>query len=97
MSKILIVAEHLDGKLNPSTARCVSCACSMVGMSVSPATFSNSVSAVAQPGGTLFLCFVIANSEPEPSGTMSDIWIISKWPSRVRSSVVGPVSELVPV
>jgi electron transfer flavoprotein alpha subunit len=26
MSKILIVAEHLDGKLNASTARCVSCA-----------------------------------------------------------------------
>ena len=26
MSKILIVAEHLDGKLNSSTARCVSCA-----------------------------------------------------------------------
>ncbi len=26
MSKILIVAEHLNGKLNPSTARCVSCA-----------------------------------------------------------------------
>jgi len=26
MSKILIIAEHLDGKLNSSTARCVSCA-----------------------------------------------------------------------
>jgi len=26
MSKILIVAEHLDGKLNGSTARCVTCA-----------------------------------------------------------------------
>ncbi|HEY6940770.1 electron transfer flavoprotein subunit alpha/FixB family protein [Dokdonella sp.] len=26
MSKILILAEHLDGKLNPSTARCVTCA-----------------------------------------------------------------------
>jgi len=26
MSKILIVAEHLDGKLNSSTARCVTCA-----------------------------------------------------------------------
>jgi electron transfer flavoprotein alpha subunit len=26
MSKILIVAEHLDGKLNSSTARCVACA-----------------------------------------------------------------------
>jgi len=26
MSKVLIVAEHLDGKLNPSTARCVTCA-----------------------------------------------------------------------
>ncbi|MFT3792327.1 MAG: electron transfer flavoprotein subunit alpha/FixB family protein [Rudaea sp.] len=26
MSKVLILAEHLNGKLNPSTARCVSCA-----------------------------------------------------------------------
>ena len=26
MSKILIVAEHLNGKLNSSTARCVTCA-----------------------------------------------------------------------
>ncbi|MBR0346280.1 MAG: electron transfer flavoprotein subunit alpha/FixB family protein, partial [Rudaea sp.] len=26
MSKILIIAEHLNGKLNSSTARCVSCA-----------------------------------------------------------------------
>ena len=26
MARILIVAEHLNGKLNPSTARCVSCA-----------------------------------------------------------------------
>jgi electron transfer flavoprotein alpha subunit len=26
MSKILIIAEHLDGKLNASTARCVTCA-----------------------------------------------------------------------
>jgi electron transfer flavoprotein alpha subunit len=26
MSKILIVAEHLDGKLNSSTARCITCA-----------------------------------------------------------------------
>jgi electron transfer flavoprotein alpha subunit len=29
MNRILIVAEHLDGKLNPSTARCVTCAKSM--------------------------------------------------------------------
>ena len=26
MSKVLIVAEHLDGKLNAATARCVSAA-----------------------------------------------------------------------
>ncbi len=26
MSKILIVAEHLNGQLNTSTARCVTCA-----------------------------------------------------------------------
>ena len=26
MSKVLIVAEHADGKANPSTAKCVACA-----------------------------------------------------------------------
>ena len=26
MSKVLIIAEHLNGKLNSATARCVTCA-----------------------------------------------------------------------
>ncbi|MGH8117411.1 MAG: electron transfer flavoprotein subunit alpha/FixB family protein [Rhodanobacteraceae bacterium] len=29
MSKILIIAEHLNGQLNTATARCVTCACEM--------------------------------------------------------------------
>src|SRR5690606_40478049 len=29
MSKVLIIAEHLNGQLNPSTAKCVSCAAAL--------------------------------------------------------------------
>src|SRR5450432_689704 len=29
MSKVLIIAEHLNGKLNSSAARCVTCACEL--------------------------------------------------------------------
>ncbi|MBK8068647.1 MAG: electron transfer flavoprotein subunit alpha/FixB family protein [Rhodanobacteraceae bacterium] len=34
MSKILIIAEHLNGQLNPSTAKCVSCAAKIAGGSI---------------------------------------------------------------
>ena len=34
MSKILIIAEHLNGQLNPSTAKCVSCAAKIAGASI---------------------------------------------------------------
>ena len=47
MSKILIVAEHLDGKLNPSTARCVSCAQAIDGAEIHVAVLSDSPDAVA--------------------------------------------------
>jgi electron transfer flavoprotein alpha subunit len=43
MSKILIVAEHLNGKLNPATAKCVSCAAR------SPAPRSTSLVLAADP------------------------------------------------
>ena len=34
MSRILIIAEHLNGQLNPSTAKCVSCAAKIAGASI---------------------------------------------------------------
>ena len=46
MSRILIVAEHLDGKLNPATARCVSCA-QAIGGEVHVAVLADAPEAVA--------------------------------------------------
>ncbi|MFY2763385.1 electron transfer flavoprotein subunit alpha/FixB family protein [Arenimonas sp. MALMAid1274] len=47
MSKILIVAEHLGGKLNSSTARCVSCAQAIDGAEIHVAVLSDAPDAVA--------------------------------------------------
>ena len=46
MSKILVVAEHLGGKLNTSTARCVSCA-SAIGGEIHVAVLADAPEAVA--------------------------------------------------
>ncbi|WP_146908330.1 electron transfer flavoprotein subunit alpha/FixB family protein [Arenimonas daejeonensis] len=46
MSKILIVAEHLGGKLNSSTARCVSCA-TAIGGEIHVAVLADAPDAVA--------------------------------------------------
>jgi len=47
MSKILIVAEHLDGKLNSSTARCVACAKEMKAESIDVVVLAADTNAVA--------------------------------------------------
>jgi electron transfer flavoprotein alpha subunit len=47
MSKILIVAEHLDGKLNSSTARCVTCARELKAESIDVLVLAADVSGVA--------------------------------------------------
>jgi len=47
MSKILIVAEHLDGKLNASTARCVSAAQALSPDAIDIAVFAADPTAVA--------------------------------------------------
>src|SRR5262245_65891341 len=53
MSKILIVAEHAAGKLNPSTAKCVSGARAIEGAEITIAVFSNDGSAVAAEAAQL--------------------------------------------
>src|SRR5579883_1926101 len=47
MSKILIIAEHLNGKLNSSTARCVSCAQAIKAETVDVLVLADAPEAVA--------------------------------------------------
>ena len=47
MSKILVVAEHLNGKLNSSTARAVSAAAAVKGDSIDALVLADSVDAIA--------------------------------------------------
>ncbi|MEO7758454.1 MAG: FAD-binding protein, partial [Dokdonella sp.] len=47
MSKILIVAEHLDGKLNSSTARCITCARDMKAESIDVLVLAADAGAIA--------------------------------------------------
>ena len=53
MSAILVIAEHLGGKLNPSTAKCVSCAATIPGAVIDVVVFSADGSAVAQQAATV--------------------------------------------
>jgi len=47
MSKILVIAEHLDGKLNPSTARAVSAAVAVKAEAIDVLVLGDSIDAVA--------------------------------------------------
>jgi electron transfer flavoprotein alpha subunit len=47
MTNILIVAEHHDGKLNPATAKCVTCAAGIAGAAIDIVVFAADGSAVA--------------------------------------------------
>jgi electron transfer flavoprotein alpha subunit len=47
MAKILIVAEHANGKLNPATAKCVACASTISGADIDVAVFAAAAADVA--------------------------------------------------
>ncbi|KFN50216.1 electron transfer flavoprotein subunit alpha/FixB family protein [Arenimonas composti] len=53
MTKILIVAEHLDGKLNSATARCVACAQAIAGAEIHVAVLADAPDAVAAQAAQL--------------------------------------------
>ena len=53
MTKILIVAEHAGGKLNPATAKCVACASKIEGAEIDVAVFAADASAVAAQAAAL--------------------------------------------
>lgn len=47
MAKILIVAEHAEGRLNAATAKCVSCASGIEGAAIDVAVFATDAAAIA--------------------------------------------------
>lgn len=47
MSKILIIAEHNDGAVNPSTAKCIACAADIPDASIDVAVFADNSESVA--------------------------------------------------
>jgi electron transfer flavoprotein alpha subunit len=53
MSKILIIAEHTGGKLNPSTAKCVTCATGITGAEIVVAVFAADGAAVSAQAASL--------------------------------------------
>ncbi|HMN43277.1 MAG TPA: electron transfer flavoprotein subunit alpha/FixB family protein [Povalibacter sp.] len=53
MTRILIVAEHAGGKLNPATAKCVACASKIEGAEVDVVVLAADASAVAAEAATL--------------------------------------------
>lgn len=53
MTKLLIVAEHSGGKLNPATAKCVSCASKIEGVEIDIAVFAADAAAVATQAAAL--------------------------------------------
>ena len=53
MSKVLIIAEHADGNLNPSTAKCVSCAAEIPDAEIHVAVFAGNGESVAAEAASL--------------------------------------------
>ena len=53
MNSVFIIAEHDGAKLNPATAKCVSCAAQIEGSSITIGVFGENISAVAAAAATL--------------------------------------------
>ncbi len=54
MSKILIIAEHLNGQLNQSTAKCVSCAAKIAGASIDVVVLAADPTPIAAQAAQIF-------------------------------------------
>jgi electron transfer flavoprotein alpha subunit len=53
MAKILIVAEHGGGKLNPATAKCVTCASKIAGAEIDIAVFAHDATGLATQAASI--------------------------------------------
>ncbi len=74
MSKVLIVAEHLDGKLNASTAKCVSAAQALAPEAIDVVVLSDAPDVVArQAAGIAGVARVIAVAHPSNAHAMAQL------------------------
>jgi electron transfer flavoprotein alpha subunit len=75
MSRILIVAEHSDGELNPSTAKCVSCASAIPEAQIDIAVLADDVAAVAaQAAAVAGVNSVLTVSHPDNAAPLAAIF-----------------------
>lgn len=74
MSKILVIAEHLDGKLNPSTARAVSAALAVKGEAIDVLVLADSVDAIAAEAAKIEgVSRVLTVAKPENSHPLAAV------------------------
>jgi len=74
MSKVLIVAEHLDGKLNSATARCVSCAAALGAASIDIVVLSDAPDGVAAQAASIAgVSKVLAVSNPANAHALAQV------------------------
>ena len=75
MSKILIIAEHLNGMLNAATAKCVSAAKAIEGASIDVAVLAAEPAAVAEQAAKLDgVSRVLTVSNPVNSHCVAQVW-----------------------
>ncbi|GAA0718216.1 electron transfer flavoprotein subunit alpha/FixB family protein [Dokdonella soli] len=75
MSKVLIVAEHLDGKLNSSTARCVTCAKDMKAEAIDVLVLASNPAAIADDGQKIHgVSKVLTVARPENAHPLAAIY-----------------------
>ncbi len=70
MNRILIVAEHTDGKLNAAVAKCVTCACAIPDADITVAVLAADGTAVAAAAAAIqgvTRVLLIKNAANEPA------------------------------
>ncbi|HEY3729639.1 MAG TPA: electron transfer flavoprotein subunit alpha/FixB family protein [Steroidobacteraceae bacterium] len=75
MSSVLIVAEHFQGKLNPSSAKCVTCAKSIAGAEIDIVVLAVDAAAVAKEAAALAgVRRVLTLERPENAEALAAVW-----------------------
>jgi electron transfer flavoprotein alpha subunit len=75
MNRALIIAEHVDGKLNPSTAKCVSCAQAIGEVEIDIAVLAAEPAAVAAEAAALAgVRRVLTVTRPENAEALAAVW-----------------------
>ncbi|MBV6416556.1 MAG: Electron transfer flavoprotein subunit alpha [Steroidobacteraceae bacterium] len=74
MSKVLVIAEHDGTKLNPSTAKCVTCAAAIAGAEITVAVLAaDSAGVAAQAAGLAGVAKVLRVDRPENAHALAAV------------------------